>query len=200
MVDLMQEAKYIYIYDENKLLGRIYGCLLPSKAGFLIVSFYSPNLSLEKKEEALREVVNYIFDIKKMGQRILEIHANNFESHIDVFTLKHLGFFSQDDNMPFLKKLNPNYVSIVSALSEDQEAYETLINRYNRNVSLATKRRDYFSNIIKDLNSFLKDPSTPANDIERLTREQKYYQEAIEALGSLEKVELEDEKGKRGNK
>lgn len=184
----------IYLYDENKLLGRIYGCLLPDKAGFLIISFYSQNLSLEKKEDVLREAVNYIFDIKKMGQRILEIHANTLESHIDVFTLKHLGFFAQDDSAPFFKKLNPNYVSIVSALAEDKEAYETLINRYNRSVSLATKRRDYFSNIIKNLNYFLKDPSTPAKDIERLTGEQKYYQEAIDALGNLEKVELDEEK------
>lgn len=200
MMDLMQEAKYIYIYDENKLLGRIYGCLLPDKAGFLIITFYSHNLSLEEKEEALREVVNYIFDVKKMGQRILEIHANTLESHIDVFTLKHLGFFAQNDDAPFFKKLNPNYVSIVSALSEDQEAYETLIERYNRNVSLATKRRELFSSGIKDCDYFLNDPSTPAEDIDRLTREKKYYQEAIDALGSLEKVELEDEKGKRGNK
>ena len=166
----------------------------------MIITFYSHNLSLEEKEETLREVVNYIFDVKKMGQRILEIHANTLESHIDIFTLKHLGFFAQNDDAPFFKKLNPNYVSIVRALSEDQEAYETLIERYNRNVSLATRRRELFSSIIKDCDYFLKDPSTPAEDIDRLTREQNYYQEAIEALGSLEKVELEDEKGKRGNK
>lgn len=190
----------IYLYDENRLLGSIYGCLLPDKAGFLIISFYSHNLSLEKKEEALREAVNYIFDVKKMGQRILEIHANTLESHIDVFTLKHLGFFAQDDNAPFLKKINPNYVSIVRALSEDQEAYETLINRYNRSVSLATKRRELFSKIIEECAYFLKDPSTPVKDIERYTREKKYYQEAIKALGNLEKVGLDIEKEKRGNK
>lgn len=191
----------IYIYnDEDKLLGRIYGCLLPDKAGFLIISFYGHNLSLETKEEVLREAVNYIFDVNKMGQRILEIHANTLESHMDIFTLKHLGFFAQDDDAPFFKKLNPNYVSIVSALSEDQETYETLINRYNRSVSLATIRRELFSSVIKDCDYFLNDSSTPAEDKERLTREQKYYQEAIKALGSLEKVELEDEKEKRGNK
>lgn len=190
----------IYLYDENKLLGRIYGCLLPDKAGFLIISFYSYNLSLEKKEEALREAVNYIFDIKKMGQRILEIYANTLESHIDVFTLKHLGFFAQDDNVPFFKKLNPNYVSIVSTFSEDQEAYETLINRYNRSVSLATKRRDCFSMEIKNCDYCLNDPSTPVEDIDSLTRRKKYYQEVIDALGNLEKVELDIEKEKRGNK
>ena len=191
----------IYIYnDEDKLLGRIYGCLLPDKAGFLIISFYGHNLSLETKEEVLREAVNYIFDVNKMGQRILEIHANTLESHMDIFTLKHLGFFAQSDDKTFFKKLNPNYVSIVSALSEDPEAYETLIKRYNRSVSLATIRRELFSSIIKDCDYFLKDPNTPVEDKERLTREQKYYQEAIKALGSLEKVELEDEKEKRGNK
>ena len=189
----------IHIYDENKLLGRIYGCLLPEKAGFLIITFYSHNTTLEEKEKALREVVNYIFDIKKMGQRILEIHANNLESHIDVFTLKHLGFFAQDDDAPFFKKLNPNYVSIVSTFSEDQEAYETLINRYNRSVSLATKRRELFSKTIKDCDYFLNDPSTPVEDIDSLTRRKKYYQEVIDALGNLEKVELDEEK-KRGNK
>ena len=166
----------------------------------MIITFYSHNLSLEEKEETLREVVNYIFDVKKMGQRILEIHANTLESHIDIFTLKHLGFFAQNDDAPFFKKLNPNYVSIVRALSEDQEAYETLIERYNRNVSLATRRRELFSSGIKDCDYLLNDPSTPVEDIDRLTRGKKYYQEAIEALGSLEKVELEDEKGKRGNK
>lgn len=191
----------IYIYnDEDKLLGRIYGCLLPDKAGFLIISFYGHNLSLKEKEEVLREAVNYIFDVNKMGQRILEIHANTLESHMDIFTLKHLGFFAKSDDKTFFKKLNPNYVSIVRALSEDQEAYETLIERYNRNVSLATKRRELFSSGIKDCDYFLNDPSTPAEDKERLTWDQNYYQEAIEALGSLEKVELEDEKGKRGNK
>ena len=189
----------IHIYDENKLLGRIYGCLLPEKAGFLIITFYSHNTTLEEKEKALREVVNYIFDIKKMGQRILEIHANTLESHIDVFTLKHLGFFAQDDDAPFFKKLNPNYVSIVSTFSEDQEAYETLINRYNRSVSLATKRRELFSKMIKDCDYFLNDPSTPVEDIDRLTRGEKYYQEVIDALGNLEIVELDEEK-KRGNK
>lgn len=189
----------IHIYDENKLLGRIYGCLLPEKAGFLIITFYSHNTTLEEKEKALREVVNYIFDIKKIGQRILEIHANNLESHIDVFTLKHLGFFAQDDDAPFFKKLNPNYVSIVSTFSEDQEAYETLINRYNRSVSLATKRRELFSKMIKDCDYFLNDPSTPVEDIDRLTRGEKYYQEVIDALGNLEIVELDEEK-KRGNK
>lgn len=171
---------------------------MPDKAGFLIISFYSHNTTLEEKEEALREVVNYIFDIKKMGQRILEIHANNNESHIDVFTLKHLGFFAKDDDEPFFRKLNPNYVSIVSALSEDQEAYETLINRYNRSVSLAIKRREIFSKTIKDCDYFLNDPSTPVEDIDSLTRRKKYYQEVIDALGNLEKVELDEEK-KRGN-
>ena len=190
----------IYIYnDEDKLLGRIYGCLLPDKAGFLIISFYGHNLSLETKEEVLREAVNYIFDVNKMGQRILEIHANTLESHMDIFTLKHLGFFAKSDDETFFKKLNPNYVSIVSALSEDQEAYKTLIERYNRSVSLVTERRDNFSMIINDCDYFLKDPNTPVEDIDRLTRDQNYYQEAIEALGNLEKVELDEER-KRGNK
>lgn len=166
----------------------------------MIISFYGHNLSLKDKEEVLKEAVNYIFDVNKMGQRILEIHANTLESHMDIFTLKHLGFFAKSDDEPFFKKLNPNYVSIVSALSEDQETYETLINRYNRSVSLASIRRELFSSVIKDCDYFLNDSSTPAEDKERLTREQKYYQEAIKALGSLEKVELEDEKEKRGNK
>ena len=57
---------YIYIYDEDKLLGRILGWLLPDKAGFLIISFYGHNLSLKEKEEVLKEAVNYIFDVNKM--------------------------------------------------------------------------------------------------------------------------------------
>lgn len=191
----------IYIYnDEDKLLGRIYGCLLPDKAGLLITRFHNYGFKPNEIDAALREVVDFTFDFNRIGQWILEIYIHILESNIEDENLERLGFCPYNCSSEYYRKLNPNYVSIVSALSEDPEAYETLIKRYNRSVSLATIRRELFSSIIKDCDYFLNDSSTPAEDKERLTREQKYYQEAIKALGSLEKVELEDEKEKRGNK
>ena len=193
--------KYIYNDDEETiLLGDIEGCLLPDKAGLLITRFHNYGFKSNEIDAALREVVDFIFDFNRMGQWILEIYIYILESHIKDENLEHLGFCPYSCASEYYRKLNPNYVSIVSALSEDPEAYETLIKRYNRSVSLATIRRELFSSIIKDCDYFLNDSSTPAEDKERLTREQKYYQEAIKALGSLEKVELEDEKEKRGNK
>ena len=187
----------INIYDdENKLLGDIEGCLLPDKAGFLITRFHYHEDDSSKKENILSEFINFIFDFNKMGQWILEIYIHILGSNIKDYNLNHLGFCPSSNYgaSEYYRKLNPNFISIVSTLSEDQEAYETLINRYNRSVSLATKRRELFSSRIKDCDYFLKDPSTPVKDIERYTREQKYYQEAIKALGNLEKVELDEEK------
>lgn len=178
-IDFDDSEVLFTITEDGNEIGEIEACLAPEKAGLQIVRFKSNIKDLNKKEEILKNIINYIWNYSNMNQLVLAIHINYEGSGVDCYNLEHLGFVGRNNlGSKLYTLLNPNYINLIEKYAEDKEAIQELSKYYDSYQKRKERQLSRIKRNLENIKMFLKEKE----DALDLKNRKKYHEECIESL------------------